>query len=101
MDVTADFVYCRLHGSRELYRSGYTPADLDLWAARVRDFAAGRRADGDFASKPTDSRGRHDVFVFFDNTDKRHAPKNARGLMRRLDQKAPVYPGKIAELRGR
>jgi uncharacterized protein YecE (DUF72 family) len=24
MDVTADFVYCRLHGSRELYRSGCT-----------------------------------------------------------------------------
>jgi uncharacterized protein YecE (DUF72 family) len=23
MDVTADFAYCRLHGSRELYRSGY------------------------------------------------------------------------------
>jgi uncharacterized protein YecE (DUF72 family) len=23
MDVTADFVYCRLHGSEQLYASGY------------------------------------------------------------------------------
>jgi uncharacterized protein YecE (DUF72 family) len=98
MDVTADFVYCRLHGSRELYRSGYSAADLDLWASRVRDFASGRRPDGDFAGKPAGGRGAHDVFVFFDNTDKRHAPENARGLMRRLDQNAPANPGRVAEL---
>jgi uncharacterized protein YecE (DUF72 family) len=86
MDITADFVYCRLHGSRELYRSGYTAADLDLWTERVRDWAAGRRPDGEFAGRAGKSRGKHDVFVFFDNTDKRQAPKNARELMRRLGQ---------------
>jgi uncharacterized protein YecE (DUF72 family) len=86
MDVTADFVYCRLHGSRELYRSGYTAADLDLWTERVRDWASGRPPDGDFAGTAIKTRGKHDVFVFFDNTDKRHAPKNAQELMRRLGQ---------------
>ena len=33
MDLTADFVYCRLHGSRELYTSGYGPAAIRTWAA--------------------------------------------------------------------
>jgi uncharacterized protein YecE (DUF72 family) len=31
MDVTADFVYCRLHGSEELYVSGYDDKALDSW----------------------------------------------------------------------
>ncbi|WP_082813012.1 DUF72 domain-containing protein [Cellulomonas timonensis] len=35
-DVTADFVYVRLHGDTELYASGYTDAALDRWARRVR-----------------------------------------------------------------
>src|SRR3546814_17219322 len=29
MDLTSDFVYCRLHGSEELYLSGYDDAALD------------------------------------------------------------------------
>jgi uncharacterized protein YecE (DUF72 family) len=89
MDVTADFVYCRLHGSHELYRSGYNAADLELWAGRVRAWAAGRRPDGEFAGPATGGRGGHDVFVFFDNTDKRHAPENAQALMRLLGQTVP------------
>ena len=87
MDVTADFVYCRLHGSVELYNSGYTDDELDLWAERVRNWAAGRATDGNFVTGPlADGRAR-DVFVFFDNTDntdKLMAPGDARGLMRRL-----------------
>jgi len=88
MDVTSDFVYCRLHGSRELYRSGYNAADLDIWAGRVRGWAAGKRVDGDYAGRAKAGRGSHDVFVFFDNTDKLHAPDNARSLMRLLGLKA-------------
>lgn len=41
MDVTADFVYCRLHGSEELYASGYDDHALDTWAARVAAWARG------------------------------------------------------------
>lgn len=84
MDVTADFVYCRLHGSVELYNSGYTDAELDVWAQRIRAWSHGRATDGSFVTGPTaDGRGR-DVFLFFDNTDKLMAPGDARGLMRRL-----------------
>ena len=35
-DVTADFLYLRLHGSEELYVSGYSDEALDEWAARIR-----------------------------------------------------------------
>ena len=35
MDVTSDFVYCRLHGSEELYASGYDEASLEDWADRA------------------------------------------------------------------
>jgi uncharacterized protein YecE (DUF72 family) len=86
MDVTSDFVYCRLHGSRELYRSGYNAADLDCWATRVRGWVAGKRVRGDYAGSAKASGSRPDVFVFFDNTDKLHAPDNARSLMRILGQ---------------
>ena len=41
MDITADFVYCRLHGSEKLYASGYTDDALDEWAERIH--ALGRR----------------------------------------------------------
>ncbi len=35
-DVTADFIYARLHGDEELYASGYTPAALDNWARKFK-----------------------------------------------------------------
>lgn len=82
MDVTADFMYCRLHGSTELYRSGYGPKALLLWARRVKAWAGGREpADAARASKKRGpKRARRDVFVYFDNTDKWRAPRDARSF---------------------
>lgn len=84
-DVTADFVYCRLHGSEELYASGYDDTALDRWAARVRAWAAGAEpADAErIADRPAPRRAR-DVFVYFDNDAKVRAPFDAHGLMRRV-----------------
>ncbi len=65
---TADFVYARLHGDVELYVSGYTDRALDRWATKIR----GWLADG------------FDVYVYFDNDAKVHAPFDALALMRRL-----------------
>ncbi|HHY48589.1 MAG TPA: DUF72 domain-containing protein [Alphaproteobacteria bacterium] len=85
MDLTADFVYCRLHGSVELYNSAYSEAELDRWAGRIRAWSAGKpMTDGEFVTAPVRDRRRRDVFLFFDNTDKLMAPNNAKGLMRRL-----------------
>jgi uncharacterized protein YecE (DUF72 family) len=86
MDLTSDFVYCRLHGSRELYRSGYSAAELGRWAKRVRAWRDGKpMRDGTFAGPPAEPRPR-DVYVYFDNTDKLMAPRDAQALMRRLEE---------------
>ena len=42
-DLTADFVYLRLHGDKELYASGYDDAALDRWAARIAAWRDGRQ----------------------------------------------------------
>ncbi len=85
MDLTADFAYCRLHGSTELYKSRYSQAEIERWAGRVDAWASGRRmADGNFVTAPLDDGKRREVYVFFDNTDKLQAPDNARELMQAL-----------------
>jgi uncharacterized protein YecE (DUF72 family) len=82
MDVTSDFVYCRLHGSEELYASGYTSNALRDWTGRVTAWAEGKDVDdGRFASeKKARKRGSRDVFVYFDNDIKVRAPFDAQKL---------------------
>jgi uncharacterized protein YecE (DUF72 family) len=86
MDVTADFVYCRLHGSEQLYVSGYDDAALDRWAGRIRAWVMGdepkdaERVAG--VAKPLKT-GR-DVYVYFDNDAKVRAPADAQALANRL-----------------
>jgi uncharacterized protein YecE (DUF72 family) len=63
-EVTADFVYIRLHGEHELYASGYDDASLERWAARIRAWAK-----------------RGDVVCYFDNDIKVRAPFDATRLM--------------------
>ena len=84
MDVTADFVYCRLHGSEELYASGYDAAALDRWAARIRSWAdGGHPEDAALIARPP-ARRKRDVFVFFDNDAKVRAPVDAKALAEKL-----------------
>ena len=90
MDVTADFVYCRLHGSKELYASGYGAKALDEWAVRVASWASGGEAEGEHASrKAAPRRAKRDVYVYFDNDMKVRAPVDARGLARRVGTGRP------------
>jgi uncharacterized protein YecE (DUF72 family) len=92
MDVTADFVYCRLHGSEELYVSGYDDKALDIWAERVDDWAHGREpANANRALEPLmPARSGPDVYVYFDNDVKVQAPANARALADRLGVAVPA-----------
>lgn len=85
-DVTTDFVYIRLHGDTELYTSGYGDAALDRWARRIRRWAAGgepRDGQRSAARAPRAPEGR-DVYCYFDNDAKVHAPFDAQALARRL-----------------
>jgi uncharacterized protein YecE (DUF72 family) len=68
--VTTDFVYVRLHGSTELYVSGYADDELDDWARRIKRWRG---------------RQRRDAYIYFDNDAKVHAPHDALRLADRLD----------------
>jgi uncharacterized protein YecE (DUF72 family) len=86
MDVTTDFVYCRLHGSEQLYASGYDGKALDLWANRVVAWTrGGDAADGRFAcGERCGKSAARDVYVYFDNDMKVRAPFDARSLIERV-----------------
>jgi uncharacterized protein YecE (DUF72 family) len=79
-DVTADFVYVRLHGDEKLYESGYTDEALDRWAKRVRAWRDGRKPPSTNLAAPPARPARHDVYVYFDNDIKVHAPYDALSL---------------------
>ena len=87
MDITSDFIYVRLHGSTELYKSAYSRPALRRWAARVKAWRDGEpMTDGHFHPCQAAAPRPRDVFLYFDNTDKLQAPKDALALMKRLGQ---------------
>jgi uncharacterized protein YecE (DUF72 family) len=65
---TADFRYVRLHGHPDLYASGYSPAELDFWAEKVRTWTGAGQ----------------DVHVYFDNDVRGRAPYDAVALLERV-----------------
>ena len=81
-EVTTDFMYLRLHGDEQLYVSGYAPAALRRWASRIRRWSK-----------------RGDVFCYFDNDAKVHAPFDAMALMQQLGL-ADDAPARPARARG-
>jgi len=89
MDLTSDFVYCRLHGSKKLYVSGYGPKSLSRWADRVQSWVAGEEpADANRLLPPLRPRSSgRDVFVYFDNDVKVRAPIDTAALIRRTTSK--------------
>lgn len=96
-DLTADFVYLRLHGDKELYASGYSDAALQRWADRIDAWSRGAQVpDANRASaKPGLKRARRDVYCYFDNDVKVHAPYDAASLSRKLG--LPSLLGKRGE----
>jgi len=94
MDVTSDFVYCRLHGSEVLYEDGYDEKSLDQWSERMAAWARGQEPEHAERVMPktgAKSKGR-DVFVYFDNDKKVLSPVNAQGLMKRMDKLLATAP---------
>lgn len=72
LEVTADFVYVRLHGPEGAYQGSYPDAALHRWAARIRTWRAGGL----------------DVYCYFDNDEAGYAAHNALTLKRELRGKA-------------
>lgn len=63
---TADDVYIRLHGPKRWYRHDYSKSELVTWAARIA------------------ASGPKRVWIYFNNDNEAHAPKNATALRRML-----------------
>ena len=89
-DMTTDFVYARLHGAEEIYASGYTPAALDWWAARLQRWSAGGEPDDArrWSARKAPKASSRDVFIYFDNDVKVKAPFDAMSLAQRLGPSA-------------
>lgn len=111
-DVTADFMYMRLHGDRELYRSGYRPQAIRRWAERIATWREGKEPASlpegavRIGRRATRRAAGRDVYCYFDNTDvKLRAPADAQNLMRRLGQQpgrwTPVSSADCATARER
>ncbi|HJU27282.1 MAG TPA: DUF72 domain-containing protein [Rhodanobacteraceae bacterium] len=85
-DVTADFLYLRLHGDVQLYVSGYTDQALERWAARIRAWSEGSQP-GDarlITTRKPKSRKSRDIYCYFDNDAKVKAPFDAMELNEKL-----------------
>ncbi|WP_314506786.1 DUF72 domain-containing protein [uncultured Microbacterium sp.] len=68
--ATSELVYVRLHGPdpAALYAGSYSPADLDWWAERIREWESGG----------------HRVYAYFNNDGGGNAVRDARALRARL-----------------
>lgn len=65
IEVTADFVYVRLHGpSGQKYQGKYSEEELSEWADRLKDWRSQSK----------------DVYLYFDNDEQGFAPQNALEL---------------------
>jgi len=102
-DVTADFVYMRLHGDRRLYQSGYGATAISRWAARITTWHEGRepaelpRGSVRIGPPAAAAPAGRDVYCYFDNTDvKLRAPADAVSLTRRLGQVPGRWHGRPA-----
>jgi len=84
-DLTGDFVYARLMGSRAEIDTGYAPAALDAWAQRARTWAeGGDPPDLPHVAASDASNAPRDVHVYFISAAKERNPAAAMALIERL-----------------
>ncbi|SCY05812.1 Uncharacterized conserved protein YecE, DUF72 family [Nitrosospira sp. Nl5] len=85
-DITADFLYLRLHGDKEIYASGYSPEALTRWSDRIHAWRIGSQPDDAhlISTQPPPQRHSRDVYCYFDNDVKVKAPFDAQDLIAKL-----------------
>jgi len=100
-DITGDFIYMRLHGDVELYKSGYSPKALDYWFKRIKTWSEGKEPrDAKLIAKHDAHHQKpRDVFCYFDNTDKLWAPYDARKILEKFDltKHLEETPGELSD----
>lgn len=84
-DITADFLYLRLHGDEILYESGYDEKTLQFWARRLEKWhKGGESKDRLTLTDIYPSARKRDIYLYFDNDLKVKAPENAQSLIKKI-----------------
>jgi len=84
-DVTADFVYARLQGTREEVATGYTQDEIKAWLAAARAWEKGEAPkELPRIDKGSPAKGKRDVFVYMISGAKVRAPAAAMALIEAL-----------------
>jgi uncharacterized protein YecE (DUF72 family) len=94
-DLTADFVYIRLHGTEAKYAGAYPDEALQRWAERIDAWRSGGQPSDARLIAPQlapPRRAARDVYCYFDNDVKARAPFDAQRLMKRLGIQAARTP---------
>ena len=82
-DITADFIYVRMHGDAPEFSGGYTPAALKRWAKRLDAWlSGGQPADVDCVLAGAPKKKARDVFVYFSTEVKERSPYDALNLLK-------------------
>lgn len=82
-DLTADFVYARMHGQEAKYKKGYPQDVLKWWTERVKTWMEGKQpADAECVTKTKPKSVKRDAFIYFDTEAKEYAPHDALHLMK-------------------
>jgi uncharacterized protein YecE (DUF72 family) len=89
--VTSDFIYCRMHGSKQLYASGYDDEALAEWSKRVKAWVEEKKhgTRSCVAHVPRGKPSARDVFVHFDSDMKARAPADAASLKEFIGVRCP------------
>jgi uncharacterized protein YecE (DUF72 family) len=87
-EITAGFMYVRLHGHEQTYGSSYSGEALARWASRIHAWhTGGQPTDAARISERAVPRRRRDVYVYFDNDMGAHAPSDALALARMMPKR--------------
>jgi uncharacterized protein YecE (DUF72 family) len=82
-DLTADFVYLRMHGAALAYKKGYTLPALKRLTQKIDLWASGKQPkDAQLVSQGKPFPGTKDIFVYFDNDVTETSPFDALRLQK-------------------
>lgn len=87
-DVTANFIYVRMHGEHQLYSGSYNQKTLDKWKHHISFWQKGCTPPElkHYLPAAPDKRLRP-IFMYFDNTEKAQAPVDALRFMKMMGVK--------------
>jgi uncharacterized protein YecE (DUF72 family) len=98
-DLTADFIYARMHGQEEKYKKGYSKDSIAWLADRVLCWTQGKQPEDAYCVSPQKPKSvKRDAFIYFDTEEKQYAPYDALNLARRLGIKEMISKPKKGKL---